>query len=560
MSAAFRWAMLAMAVAVVLAASFSQAGEPKGTTAAKSKDAPKKPQPKITISKETTFITGPLRPDGYPDYIAALNELAKKGVTPESNAAVLFWQAFGPQEIKEELRERFFRALEIPMLPAKGDYLIWLDQLVAPPKEGREPAGQQPVGGSPEDSDRLNKLYKQQDTAMSRPWSKEEFPIVAEWLQKNEKPLALVVEGTKRARCYVPLVSADDSLLSCELPALASSREAARALRARAMLRLQAGRVDEAWQDLLACHRLARLIGQGQTLIDMLVAIALDGIADQGEVALVHHAKLTADQLKRFRADLDKLPPPRKFADVLDAGERFSFLDCVCLVARLGPSGLAKLLGSGQDDDGVGRTLGTLGNLASSLLIDWNEPLRMGNRMFDRYVKAARRSTRAQRAAELDTVDDERKKARGEVEDLTAAGISLLTGTSPRALVSKRLGQVFVALLMPALSVGATAEDRGEMQFELTRVALALAAYRVDQGKHPEKLSELSPRYLAQVPKDRFTDAELHYQRQNGGYLLYSVGRNGTDDGGRTLSDIPDDSQERPDWDDLVIRTPVEKH
>ncbi len=33
----------------------------------------------VTISKETTYITEPLRPDGYPDYIAALNQRASKG-------------------------------------------------------------------------------------------------------------------------------------------------------------------------------------------------------------------------------------------------------------------------------------------------------------------------------------------------------------------------------------------------------------------------------------------------------------------------------------------------
>ena len=45
------------------------------------------PKPKITIGKETTYITEPLRPDGYPDYVAALNRRASEGVTPENNAA-----------------------------------------------------------------------------------------------------------------------------------------------------------------------------------------------------------------------------------------------------------------------------------------------------------------------------------------------------------------------------------------------------------------------------------------------------------------------------------------
>ena len=61
--------------------------------------AGKKPRGEITISKETTYITEPLRKDGYVDYVAALNERFRAGVTPENNAAVPFWKAMGPGEI-----------------------------------------------------------------------------------------------------------------------------------------------------------------------------------------------------------------------------------------------------------------------------------------------------------------------------------------------------------------------------------------------------------------------------------------------------------------------------
>jgi hypothetical protein len=62
----------------------------------------------FTIAKETTYITEPLRPDGYPDYIAALNLRAGDSVTPGNNAAVLIWQAMGPKEISKPLRAEFF--------------------------------------------------------------------------------------------------------------------------------------------------------------------------------------------------------------------------------------------------------------------------------------------------------------------------------------------------------------------------------------------------------------------------------------------------------------------
>src|ERR1043166_6416209 len=42
----------------------------------------------FTIAKDTTCITAPLKPDGTPDYIAALNAQFSAGVTPQNNLFV----------------------------------------------------------------------------------------------------------------------------------------------------------------------------------------------------------------------------------------------------------------------------------------------------------------------------------------------------------------------------------------------------------------------------------------------------------------------------------------
>ena len=47
----------------------------------------------------------------------------------------------------------------------------------------------------------------------------------------------------------------------------------------------------------------------------------------------------------------------------------------------------------------------------------------------------------------------------------------------------------------------------------------------------------ISPKYAAKIPQDVFSDGDLHYRREGNGYLLYSVGMNGRDDGGRGRDD-----------------------
>ena len=91
----------------------------------KAADQPRR-QPKVpfTISKETTRILEPLDADGYPDYIAAINQHCRKGVTPENNAAVLVWRAMGPSEIPAGQRAEYFKQLGIDPPPEKGDYFV----------------------------------------------------------------------------------------------------------------------------------------------------------------------------------------------------------------------------------------------------------------------------------------------------------------------------------------------------------------------------------------------------------------------------------------------------
>ena len=61
---------------------------------------------------------------------------------------------------------------------------------------------------------------------------------------------------------------------------------------------------------------------------------------------------------------------------------------------------------------------------------------------------------------------------------------------------------------------------------------LAIDEYRLERGHLPESLAELVPRYLPSIPLDPFSGQPLVYRQRSDGYLLYSVGANGVDDGG----------------------------
>src|SRR5262245_32819830 len=81
-------------------------------------------KPKITVGKETTYVTGPLDKEGYVDYVAALNQRLSKGVTPENNANILLWKSFGPKPEGAAMPAAFWKWLGIDPLPEKGEYFV----------------------------------------------------------------------------------------------------------------------------------------------------------------------------------------------------------------------------------------------------------------------------------------------------------------------------------------------------------------------------------------------------------------------------------------------------
>lgn len=68
---------------------------------------------------------------------------------------------------------------------------------------------------------------------------------------------------------------------------------------------------------------------------------------------------------------------------------------------------------------------------------------------------------------------------------------------------------------------------------QMTITAIALKRYQLKHGAFPEKLSELTPEFLASVPLDPVDGQPLRYRRNaDGSFTLYSIGENGVDDGG----------------------------
>ena len=499
----------------------------------------KKTKPKFTIAKDTTYLTEPLDKDGYPDFLKAINDRLRQGVTPDNNANVLLWKASGPHPEGATMPAGFFKLLGIATPPDKGDYFVRLLKYLSSIDPKMKPD---------------EKYWAMLDRIGERPWKAKDFPQVAKWLKANDKPLAHVVEASKRTHHYLPLLPTETAdkqptgLVGVLLPSVQCNREFATTLVIRAMMHLGEGRVEEAWQDLLACHRLGRLVARGGCLIEHLVGVAIDNLASQADLTFLDSAKLDAKQAMKCLQDLQKLPPKTRLSDFVDTYERFMFLDAILLVDRRGTQCIAEFAGVNRD-----LFAQALDPKANPVLydIDWDPALRSANRFYDRCAAAMRVQDRPTREKQLAEIANDLAKIKSDLFDL--GGISALVDAKKPGERGKLLGDLMLALWgLPGLPTGKLQQtaDRDEQKARNLHLAFGLAAYRSDIGKYPAKLDNLAPKYLPKIPDDLFTGKPLIYCPAADGYLLYSFGVNGIDDQGRN-------DEDNPPGDDLRVRMPL---
>ena len=497
----------------------------------------------ITVSRETTYITGPLNADGTVNYVAYLNAKYGKGMTTENNAFVLLLRALGPSCIKKaELRPRFYARLGLQPLSATGKYFrLFTDDCRC----------EKPHKPSPEEKELSDEL----DEAMTEPWREREYPVLAAWLRENEQPLALIVEASKRPRYYLPLICDEDppQVVAALLHPHGMFRQPGYALVARAMLRFRSGDTDAARADLLAARRLSRLLGQGSNLFEPLVGTALELRCQLGYQALVTGRKLKVRLARALLADFQRCGASPSVLKSINWTERFNSLDAVATVSR-GAVGrrhwlLREILKAASRHPARAES-------HRRVRVDWDEILRMTNAWYDRLVDAGRKESFAERSKALEAYRRDLKKLAVPQDVLVADMMTCMLKAArfagqknpdPKAVrqVSRKFGTRLLSILLGDLTPALLHHDRCLARGDVVLVATALAVYKAEKRRYPANLDALRPAYLKAIPTDRFTGKPLIYSRTRRGYVLYSVGENLKDDGG-------DDDYETGD---IVVRT-----
>lgn len=468
---------------------------------------------RFAIAVLLAFIPGLLSAEDVTDtLVEQLNGHFSKGVRPNQNAVVAVYEAFGPHPEKANIPDEFFARLGMPVPPENGHYF-------------------QPFPYGESNKDQFNK-------ALEGPWKAKDAPAVIKWLKDNEKPIDIVVKGLKRRHWYSPIVRWSDkngqkqSLLETLLPGTQQIRSIARSLSVRANLAIGEERYEDAWVDILNCHRLGRMQARGSTLIDYLVGAACCNIAGEVHANLIAKLRTDSDSLRRLRKQFRSLPEMPVITSRITVTERIMIMD-VYDSLKAGRYEVLEAIGIQNSGGEIAKV--SPAQKAALALIDWDRARIRAVETFDEIeaiLPIRNANERAVKMAEFNK-GIEQKKAVGLESVLKQIAINGNVGDTVHEAISDAL----LAELLPAMGAVDKAKTRLVARTQNLDIFPAIELYRNQNGQYPKSLAALKPTLLSAEPVDPFTSTAIKYRRTKDGFVMYSVGENKKDDAGRTYGE-----------------------
>ncbi|MBN2294096.1 MAG: hypothetical protein JXM70_16840, partial [Pirellulales bacterium] len=418
----------------------------------------------IKISRETTYITdASLNPDGTVNYLEYLNRKYSKDITKDNNAAVLIIQAIGPAKLKNTFARKSLEELGVDFSGGKAPVFEDYDDYVH-----RKRADDKRLTNV--DEEQTDEWYKK---SQKTPWTKKQYPIVAEWLDANRAPLDRVVQASRQSKWFLPTKDQVDPE-SMQLMGLRDrnvayrSRFLAKALTIRAMLYLGEGNLEVAWKEALAIKRLGTLLSRTPFLFDNMIGNSICVLGNNAVDQILQSGKLNVTQARRFLKEWIAMPPIRSIRDTLNEEARFYDLGTVMGFARSG-----KIYDLNQEWD-----------IPCSML-DWNAMLEEVNLWHDR-LYAILQDTNFKKRAQLFAAFGSQMQQEGQ-KTKQYRPPHVLTEQVLKQIVNKitfsrNVMAYLLSRTMPVFNYPIHLYDVSVTYDQLVRIGLALKVYQLETG------------------------------------------------------------------------------
>ena len=326
-------------------------------------------------------------------------------------------------------------------------------------------------------------------------------------LSKYDEPVEELRQAAALPYSRFPLNYENEPPTYILLPHLAALKKCSQVLQLRAVAELQNGQSDKALVDVKLLLRLADSIRTEPILISHLVRIALLNLTLQPVWEGLADHKWSDAQLTELNQGLARLDFLADYEFSM-RGERAMSMAQIEYVRR------SRNLNWASDENNPTPGVAQVAfHLVPNSVFYQNELM----------------IARAHQQWILPVADVERRTVSPALTRLVATNLDMaFSHWSPNNLLAR--------MMLPALARTSQKFAYAQSALDMARIACALERYRLAQGEYPESLDALSPRLIETVPHDVIGGQPLKYHRAgNGQFALYSVGWNGTDDGGAVV-------------------------
>ncbi|MCX6930180.1 MAG: hypothetical protein NT154_44270 [Verrucomicrobia bacterium] len=317
--------------------------------------------------------------------------------------------------------------------------------------------------------------------------------------------------------------------LRMRLPHFAKIRVVLQLLCADAQLQLHDGKPELALADTIAGVHLAARWNREPILITQFMRIAAGKIMVNPTWELLQFQDWKDGDLAALQKAWMELDLPASVDAVLDL-EAANMVELLGHLSRKEYAGFS-LSGSGSAEAAPDTFIGIL-------KLCCRDPKQGGDVAWDRYPRWW--AFQLWRRYELEQVALQRiDRVRGAMRSAVAQGAWLAPLHELESYVTRMDASIdwapeFIKSGMGPSYTNIMAKYVGiEAQRSLVLAAIALERHQHKHGSYPDSLKLLVPEFLASLPRDPMDGQTLRYRRKNDStFTLYSVGRDGQDDGG----------------------------
>lgn len=463
----------------------------------------------IPVSRETTYLTEPLLPDGRVNYALAIAQQRKKEISPENNAAIPFLQATWPCDVQPNQWGPLCRELKIQIPHQDGLRMPYHPACERPFRAWLAAQADLDEAGVYPGSIQIRHLLL---AASGTPWDEAQFPPLAAWLEEQTPHLDRLHEIQGKSRCYFPAILpshyVEAELTAMRFPMDQYLRSAAEALSIRAMHRLGLHQPEIAWRDVEAIYALSALRPAQPSLIELNSTYMVREQANAVTHALVTSGECDGALLAQIERRLIENEPLDQVKAAVSHYERIVVLDALIR--------------------------GTTRQADASVNIPSLDPSKMTRRLnenFDRIATILEQPDSTLRRAGLKQLASELSA------DADHSLLGNLVGTVQLAAAGERAADDATSVFLPSVLQMCATEARVNVGQQLLSVAVRLEQHRQQTGGYPENLTAA---FDPQLVRDPFADGPLQYRRFPDGYLLYTLFENRVDD---TIEHLAEDAQ-----------------